>query len=182
MKKTQLFIVIFIIVIMISSVIGFVYTRPSSNNQDPNSFSYKNFKFNPTSNGGYQVDLNGKTFIFDNLPQDLININLPNFNLEGDKYYLIMNPIERDENLNYNLNKLGYTLNLLNIKPVLACINENGCKEDLPIKNCKNNAFYFKKNNLSKIYLQDKCIIIEGDNAEMSKSIDKINLKLAGIE
>src|SRR3989344_3709677 len=180
MKKAQLFIVLFIVVIMISSVIGFVYTNPNSD-QNINSFNYNNFKFDLTSNGKYQVNVNDKNFIFDYLPGDLKDIELLNFNLKDDKYYLITNYSEKDQNMDYNLNKLGYTLNLLGIKTVLACYNEEECNLDLPIKDCNNDAFYLKKSNINKVYLENKCIIIEGNPVSMSKMIDKVNLKLVGI-
>ena len=180
MKKVQLFVVIFIIVIMISSVIGFVYTEPEDNNS--NSFNYKGFKFILNSNSRYQADINGKLFIFDYLPNELINIELPSFDLDSDKYYLLINYTEKDQNLDYNLNKLGYSLSLTGKRANLACINEQDCDINLPVKNCEDNSFYFKKSNLNKIYLQDKCIVIESNNIEMSKLIDKLNLKIAGIE
>lgn len=182
MKKIQLFFVIFIIIVMISSVIGFVYTRPSNTNQNTNSFNYNGANFNPQQNGGYSVNVNGNNFIFDYLPNELNNIELPDFNLEANKYYLIFNATEYDNNLAYSLNKLGYTLKLLGIMVNTACINEQNCDSNLPIKDCSNYAFYLKKSNVNKVYLQDKCIILEGDNLGLSKLVDRINLKLVGIK
>lgn len=171
---------IFIVSIMIFSVIGFVYTSPDNNNQ--NSLDYKGFKFVLNQNNKYQIDINGNTFIFDYNPNDLSNIDVPEFNLEGDKYYLIVNYSDVDSNLEYSLGKLGYTLNLLGLRPVLACDNEQNCQENLPVKNCNSNSFYFKKSNLNKVYIDDKCIVIEGDTIGMSKSVDKINLNLINVE
>ena len=180
MKKSQLILVIFIVFIMITSAIGFVYVNPKDNNT--NSFDYKGFKFYLTNNAKYQVDVNNKQFIFDYLPNDLTNIEIPNFNLQNEKYYLLMNYTEKDSNLDYNLNKLGYSLNLISKRTNLACINEKECNQELPIKDCGDDAFYIKKNNINKVYLQDKCIIIQGDDIYISKVVDKINLKLVGIE
>src|SRR3989344_4734682 len=62
MKKRQLILAIFIIVIMISSAIGFVYTNDSN---DANTINYNGFKFKLTENYNYIVDIQGKQFIFD---------------------------------------------------------------------------------------------------------------------
>ena len=181
MKKSQLIIVIFIVVIMVSSVIGFVNVK-QDNNLNQNSIDYSGVKFNIDNNGRYQANINDKSFIFDYLPDEIKDINLPEFNVQGEKYYLIINYSEKDNNIDYSLNKLGYTLNLLGIRAIIACDNEENCNLDLPVKDCSNNAFYIKKSNVNKVYLQDKCITIEGDNLGISKIIDKINLKLAGIK
>ena len=180
MKKTQL-IVIFIIVIMISSAIGFVYINPDAN-QNANAINYKGFDFTLTSSGKYIVNIEGKEFIFDYLPDEIKDIEMPDFSLASDKYYLITNPLDKNENIDYSLNKIGYTLNLLGIRAVLACDIEQECDPNMPIKDCSNDAFYFKKSNVNKVYLQDKCLVIEGDETGLSKSVDKIDLKLANIE
>ena len=179
MKKTQVFVAIFILLIMIFSAIGFVYTNPDTNQ---NSLDYKGFKFVLNQNNQYQIDMNGNSFIFDYNPNDLSNIDIPEFNLEGDKYYILVNYSDVDNNLEYSLGKLGYTLNLLGVRPVLACDNEQNCQENLPVKDCNSNSFYFKKSNLNKVYLDNKCIVIEGDTTGISKSVDKINLKLINVE
>ena len=180
MKKTQIFVAIFILLIMIFSAIGFVYTNPDNANQ--NSLDYKGFKFVLNQNNQYQIDINDNSFIFDYNPNDLSNIDIPEFNLVGDKYYILVNYSDVDNNLEYNLGKLGYTLNLLGVRPVLACDNEQNCEENLPVKDCSSNSFYFVKGSLNKVYLDNKCIVIEGDTIGMSRSVDKINLKLINVE
>ncbi len=180
MKKSQLFLAIFIILIIISSVLGFV----SNSNNTPNTnndINYNGAKFTQDTQGKYQVNVNNNVFIFDYLPNDLSDIELPDFTLNQNKYYLIFNTTEKDDSITYDLNSLGYTLNLLGIKPILACVDEQDCDVNLPIKDCSNDAFYIKKSNINKVYLQDKCVIIEGDNTGLIKSINKINLKLIGI-
>jgi len=179
MKRAKLFMAIFIIVIMVSSVIGFVSLDKKNNTQN---YDYDGYTFNLDANGKYFVNINDKTFIFDYPPGDLSSITLPNFNLGNSKYYILINFLEKDENMDYSLNKLEYNLNTAGIRPVLSCINEEGCPSDVPIKDCSEDSFYFTKGNTSRIYLKDKCIVIEGSSTEMVKLVDKIDLKVAGIE
>ena len=166
---------------MVSSAIGFVYINPDAN-KNTNSINYTGFDFTLTSSGKYIVNIEGKEFIFDYFPNEIKDIETPDFSLASDKYYLITHPTDKNENIDYSLNKMGYALNLLGIRAVLACDTEEGCDPDMPVKDCSSDAFYFKKSNINKVYLQDKCIIIEGDEVSMSKGVDKIDLKLANIE
>ena len=178
MKKRQLILAIFIIIIMISSAIGFVYTNDSN---DTNTVNYNGFKFKLTENYNYIVDINGKQFIFDNLPNQLEDMELPEFSTLNTKYYLIINYSEKNGNIDYSINKLRYTLNLVNKKGILACANTEECNADLPVKDCTEDSFYLKKSSINKVYLMDKCVIIEGNDLELVRLTDKINMKLAGI-
>lgn len=161
---------------MVSSVIGFIYTP--KDDLDQNSIDYKGFKFEITTDGRYTTTLNGNNIIFDNNPLSLENINLPEFKMTQDKIYLIFIPEERDANLDYSMSKLAYTLQIKGIRPVLACSKEENCSNKLPIKDCNNTAFYFKKSNLTKFYKDSDCVVLEGDNLNIDKYVDKINLEL----
>jgi len=163
---------------MISSAIGFVYTNDSN---DANTINYNGFKFKLTENYNYIVDIQGKQFIFDNLPSQVEDIKLPDFSILNSKYYLMINYSEKNGNIDYSVNKLRYTLNLVNKKGILACANMEECNADLPVKDCTEDSFYVKKSNFSKVYLQDKCVIIGGSDLELVRLTDKINMKLAGI-
>ena len=45
---------------------------------------------------------------------------------------------------------------------------------------CQYNA-NFKKSEDTKVYKENKCVVVEGDNQGISKAVDKINLKLLNI-
>lgn len=180
MKKSNLILVIFIVFIMVSSVIGFIYTPNDDNSLNQNSIDYKGFNFELTTDNRYLLNINGNNLIFDNNPNDLQSISLPNLQITQDKMYLIFNPEEKDNNLDYSISKLYYTLQIKGIRGVLSCSKEENCSNNLPIKDCNSESFYFKKSNMTNIYKQDKCIVLEGDNLEINKYVDKINLELIG--
>ena len=69
-------------------------------------------------------------------------------------------------------------LKSLNVNIQLACSKQEGCDNNLPIKDCNEYSFYFVKGADTKIYKDNKCVVIEGDNLGISKAVDKINLKL----
>jgi hypothetical protein len=182
MKKLNLILVIFIVFIMVTSAIGFIYSPSENNDLNENSFDYKGFQFGITTNNKFITDINGNQIIFDNDPRNLENINLPNFQITQEKVYLIFNPEEKDDSLQYSISKIYYTLQIKGIRGVLACSTEKDCPNELPIKNCDSESFYFKKSNLTNLYKEDKCIVLEGDNINIDKYVDKINLLLMGIK
>ena len=176
MKKTQLFLAIFIIFIMITSVIGFLYTSDDnfSLNQNNNGLKQENLDFSFTTDGRYVININGNKIIFDYLPNDLKEVNVEI--IQKDKIYLLYDPNQEDSNLNYILSKLFYNLRNLDIITNLACNKEQECPSDIPIKDCNSDAFYFKKSNLTNIYKENDCVVIEGNDIELNKIADKIIL------
>ena len=180
MKKSNLILVIFIIIIMVSSVIGFIYSPSNNNDLNQNSIDYKGFNFQLTTDNRYVININGNNIIFDNNPSALEDINIPDFQITQDKIYLIFNPEERDDNLDYSMSKLYLTLQVKEIRPVLACSKEEGCANELPIKDCSSESFYFKKSNITNVYKDNNCIVLEGDNINLNKYVDKIDLLLIG--
>jgi hypothetical protein len=89
MKKSNLILVIFIVFIMLSSVIGFIYTPDGNQALNQNSINYKGFNFQQTTDNRYITDFNGNNIVFDNPPDKLEDIILPNFQITKDKIYLI---------------------------------------------------------------------------------------------
>jgi len=181
MKKLNLILVIFILFIMVSSVIGFIYSPKEKQDLNSNSIDYKGFKFQQTNDNRFTTNYNGNNIIFDYSPYDLENINIPELQF-NDKIYLIFDPNERDSSLDYIMSKIAYTLQFKGIRGILACSKEENCPGEIPIKDCNNEAFYFKKDNLSKVYKDSNCVILRGDNINLNKFADKIDLNLIGIK
>ena len=180
-KKSKLLLVVFIIFIMITSVIGYFSYNNQNQANNINIIDYNGFKFQTTQEGRWITSKNNINFIFDKLPSELENINLPNFQITQDKVYVLYNASNFNPGNDYSVGKLYYTLQNLGIRAVFACINEENCPTQYPIKDCSNEAFYFKLENTTKVYKDNKCLVIQGNNIGMSSIVDKINLRLLGI-
>jgi hypothetical protein len=180
MKKSNLYLAIFIVFIMVTSAIGFIYSPSEQNNLNENSLDYKGFNFQLTTDNRFVTGINGNQIVLDNNPNNLDNITLPIFQLTQNKVYFIFNPGEKDNSLEYSMSKLAYMLQIKGVRAVLACSKEENCPAELPIKNCDSESFYFKKSNLTNIYKDNKCIVLEGDNLNINKYVDKIDLALVG--
>ncbi len=122
--------------------------------------------------------------MFDYGPQELINITLPVEGINiGNKVYLAYKPGDKNTNLDYVLNRLYSVLTLLKIRPIISCYEEENCP-DIPVINCNSDHSVFKivKLNETKIYKEENCLVLQGDNIELNKIANKISLVLLGIE
>jgi hypothetical protein len=177
--NSKIILTLFIAFIMITSVIGFIWSSSPSEDSS-NVLDYNNYEFRNV-NGRYLLELNNHEYVFDNSPYEVSSVDFEDFNLESDKYYILFNPDEKDLNMEYSIQKLYLVLNSLGINVQLACSIEEGCDESLPIKNCDDHSFYFKKMSGAKVYKNNNCIVIEGDNDGISKAVDKIDMDLLNI-
>ena len=177
--NSKIILTLFIAFIMVTSVIGFIWSS-SSNEDNSNFLEYNGNKFKNV-NGRYVLELNSNEYIFDNSPYELSDINIGDFNIESDKYYLLFNPEEKDLNMEYSMQKLYLVLKSLGVNIQLACSRGEGCDSTLPIKDCNEYSFYFFKGEDTRIYKDNKCVVIQGDNLGINKAVDKINLKLLKI-
>lgn len=172
----KIIITLFIAFIMITSVIGFIWSSDSSgDNFEVLEYNNQQFKI---ANGKYLLDINGNEYVFDNSPYELNDFDFEQFNLESDKYYILFNPEEKDLNTEYSMQKLYLVLRSLNVNVQLACSKEEGCDNNLPVKNCDEYSFYLNNGDSTKVYKDNKCVVIQGNNQGISKAVDKINLML----
>jgi len=167
---------LFIAFIMITSVIGFIWSSDSSENNFE-VLEYKGHQFK-NINGKYLLELNGNEYVFDNSPYGLNGFDFEQFSLESNKYYILFNPVEKDLNMEYSMQKLYLVLRSLNINVQLACSKEEGCDNNLPVKSCEEYSFYMNKGDNIKVHKDNKCVVIQGDNQGISRAVDKINLML----
>jgi hypothetical protein len=63
-----------------------------------------------------------------------------------------------------------------------ACLSESNCEEDWPIKDCSNNFIIIKIANESKIYQEENCVFIEGNEENLTQMADEFLFWITGIE
>lgn len=161
---------------MVMSVIGFLYQPEESN-----VYKYNNNKFYKTESG-WLLKKDNQQYLFNYKVEELENIIIPYFNLNVKKVYILFDPLEMDNNIEYNINKLRFVLANVNIISILACIKEENCP-DIPIKKCNDpdTMIYFKNGNITKSYIDSNCLVLEGDAVSIGKEVDKLNLHLLNI-
>lgn len=188
MKKESFFskknmVSLFIIIIMVSSVMGFIWGRDSTDTQ-----RYNGYKFLLKNNRWIlNVDKN-KELSFNYLPQEVENINLSQdiVNSLSDKIEIDLTydidddfaqtiAIAQQEMAN-NLNNIYIRNGLTNETsyniPIITCTNAT---EQIPV-------IYIQKSNQTSLSFDNNCIIIEAQNEfDISRIIDRIIYTILGI-
>lgn len=167
-------------------MIGSVFTVFLSGTNE-NEIKYHNLKFTKT-NEGWLSYINNQKIVLMNNPKDLENIQIPNINLQdlnsAQKIYLSINPNENLEQVYAHFNT--------NIKPLLRTNVINSCTVDierctnLPLKTCVDASQFqkviiLKESNETKIEYKNNCLYLSGNQEELNKEIDKLNLILLGV-
>ena len=88
---------------------------------------------------------------------------------------------ESIENVALIASKLRQVLHSQGVIVVDACIKEDGCPDDMPIRDCSNEGFYFKLSENASVYKEDQCYVLEGNVQEINKEVDKINYIILGV-
>lgn len=63
-----------------------------------------------------------------------------------------------------------------------ACLEEENCEENLPIKTCEENFIIINEEENIKIRRENNCLFIEGQKEDLVKITDGVLLKIFGIE
>ena len=156
--------VIAIVVLMLSSTIGYVFKGGSNE-------KYGDFSFSRTDDGTWYTKVNGKQLAFHYFPSDLEDINLSNEIVDKMKntnmIYFTYNPESRYREdiamLGFELTNIlwqdfkiyatkGLTKNNTFNAPVIDC---NNATITIPV-------IYFNESNQTEIYLNNNCIVLNG--------------------
>lgn len=168
------FVGIFIIGLMILSTLNIMDTQDKTN-----KIKYKNHIFTK-QNDQWVTYIDNNAIAFKYNPLELENITIPNYNFYVSKLYLAYDPKDIS-NEQFIIQRAGSILQYFKIKPVLSCISEKDCP-DIPIVNCKDNdVLYLKYSDEQKIYIDDKCLVIQGTPEQQLMYLDKVFYSLLGI-
>jgi hypothetical protein len=184
-KKSKLgaILVFFIAFIMISSIIGFIYSGESD------TFKYKDIKFTRTQNQWSAV-INNRKMVFNYFPAEVEGINV-----SSDVITALLNKPEIDttsmvddmfaEEIALAQYNMALTLNNFNIYVRRGFTTNNTF--DLPIISCEDATFavpiiYFEQSNQTKVSMENDCIIAEArNNFDVLRVKDRLLYSILGI-
>ncbi len=178
-RRNNLIISIILILVISLSVFGIVANSFSSTNSSEFT-EYQGYKF--YSQGDFwALDMGDFSFVFKYLPSELDNISV-----EINELNLVTNyggnPLYFSSENSYSTYEIYQNLNQIVSKTQLACLTEEDCQEDLPIKTCEDNFIILKKSETNKIIQQDNCVFIEGTEEDLAKLTDLFLYKIFGIK
>ena len=156
-KKKQIVLGLFIVVIMVSSILGYALRGEEPQEQE-------------TVYQGFDYSL-----------EEVQNIEIGDFELITNKVYLAYVPEQNNANLQRAMNKVGAVLSAQGFRVVLACTEEEDCP-NIPLVDCSNEfqVVSFVESEYNKIYKEGNCIILECTSEEISKCADRFDYALLG--
>lgn len=177
-RKNQIIIGAILIIVMLGSTFGYAI---STLNRDDNSGSekveYNGYEFIGT-NGFWATSIGNYQFLFRYNPTEVERI-------EGELRYI--NSYSGVPLYIFTENDGAGVEIYRNLGNVVqrfqgACLEEEGCPENWPIKDCSNNFIIIKEANESRVYQQENCAFIEGPRENLTQITDGFLFKIIGIE
>jgi len=173
-KRNQLILGIILALVMFFSVIGYASQGATTNTK---LIKYKGFEF-IKQNNYWVLEKSGINFYFSSKPNELQDINTtlkPISNYVDEPLYIYSNDPEINTQIYLNFKKIA-----TRIQP--ACLENQTCKGDFPIKNCTKNFIIIQESNETSIKQKQNCVYIKGEKQNLLKLIDIFLLKALGIK
>ena len=113
-------------------------------------------------NGIWVTQIDDTVFGFKNLPSEVsdvdVNISIGLEQYVGKPLYFV-NP---NEGVNEVLSNIGQHV----LRYQEACLGNETCGDDLPVKDCGSNLIIFEVGNVTKVYQDENCIFVVGDSVK----------------
>lgn len=175
-KKDQIIIGTIMIGLLLISTLGYSFMSGDSDNKNSKTTEL-GIDF-LKENGYWKALLEGKSVMFQNLPSEVSDISV-DISLGLEQYLnqplYFVNPNRGASEVLNNIG--GYLLRYQEACDLLE-EGDNLCEGDLPVKDCENNLIIFRSGNETKVYQNNNCIYIIGDEI---KGADAFLYKLLDI-
>ncbi len=173
-KRKQIIIGVGLAFLMVLSVLGFAL-QGGNNQENDNSLDdviYNGFEFK-YNNGLWTLE----SFVFRYTPEQVPDIG---FDLkdatfyQGKPVYIYSESEEAELEVYTNLGLVAQRIQD-------ACIENEECFGDFPVKTCEDNFIIIKENNNSMITQDNNCVYIKGLQEDLTKLSDQFLFKILGI-
>ena len=178
-KKNQIWVGIIMISLLVLSTIGYSLIGGGGGGDSESYITENGIDFFYNS-GVWKVEINGVVFGFNYLPSEVSDVFVEgNYNLDeysGQPLYFV----GESENFVEILKNIGqYSLRYQE-----ACLDEELCDGDFPLKDCSFNIFIFQENDdamsisSGRVYQNESCVYFVGDPL---KTADAFLYRVLGI-
>ncbi len=173
-KKIQLFVGISIAVLLLLSTIGYFASELFGGDGEvqPSNLEYGGRTY-IRQNDILVLLVEDKPFYFANLPNESRGIYSDGAsfqNYSGKPLYIV--------NMQSSAQRILINLDGIYSRWQTACLEE-GCEENLPVKNCTDNLMVFMKANETRVEQNENCVFFYGD---FEKGVDAFSYGLLGIK
>lgn len=171
----------FVLLLFVFSTLGFVMQQNS--NEAKKTFDYNGLEFFQ-QDGNWGLVIDNKVYFFRYFPEELENMT-GDFNLNlVQKMYFVYNSSDNVDFSN-EMARLGGVLAKKEIILVKACVSEELCPENLPIRECNDEDIprvFFKLGNTTDAYDIQNCKVLEANSTlEMDKVVERVYYQLIGV-
>jgi hypothetical protein len=167
-----------LIVIMFMSVLGYAFYGQTDSEDSTKKLIYGDYEF-LISNGYYLLNLGNYQFGFRTNPKESlgeIQGNLNKLNAYSNKpLYIFTEDPQASNEIGINLGNMAQRIQF-------ACLEEENCEENLPIKNCSDNFISISKSEENLIKQEENCVFIEGKEEELIKVVDEFLYHVIGVK
>ena len=180
-KINALILGLLLIGLMVFSTVGFAFSGRSDNSTEKSVIEYNNIEF--IKEGDYwRSNIQGQEFYTMYNPEEVRDINFLNFltlqNYIQKPLYIVGDYPEPSSEVLRNLDSFILRFNQ-------ACLEEENCLEDFPIKNClKDNIIVFeeiKSGEGERALQEENCFFIKSSLANQTRYVDAYLFDLLGL-
>lgn len=171
-KRNQIIVSIVLVFIMFFSVLG--YSFQSQENSKDKKINYNGFEFN--NQNGYWV-LKDSSFVFKYNPLQIEESNSELKKLDNylnKPLYIFSENQEAELEIYTNLRSVVQRIQY-------ACLGNETCSENLPVKTCDDNFVIIKEAEKNEILQEENCVFINGDYENLTQLTDEFLFKIIGI-
>ena len=174
-KRNQFLVGGILALLMILSTLGYAFRNEFSGGTE--SITYNGFQFVKQGNLWF-TSVGSLQFAFRYHPAETENISSNFFlslnNYNGKSLYISSENYDAEIEIYRNLDQIV-------LRRQYACLENQTCEENFPIKTCIDNFIVIKEGNNSRITQQDNCVFIEGKKEELARMADKFLYKILGV-
>ena len=165
-RRNQIIISGILIFVMFFSVLGYGFL--GRDNQSSNKLDYNGYEF-IKQNEIWYLELGDFDFAFKNNPQEVEEITSqlkPLDNYLDKPLYIYSENKETEIEIYMNLQQIAQRIQY-------ACLNEDECEGDLPIKTCEENFIIIQKDEINEIVQENNCVFIRGKTEKLLELSDE---------
>ena len=180
-RKWGVIVGVLLIALMFLSVVGYSFLgNPSEEeSEEGNSVVYGDVEF-IENNGFWVAEIGGAQITLSKNPNKLEEIN---GSLDGiEKYYSKPLYVYFDDiSDNYAPLLIASNMQQFVERVAGACLYEEGCPEDVPIKTCEDNFIIVQEAEEISLRQEQNCVFIEGPTENLTEVADNFILKIVGV-
>jgi hypothetical protein len=176
-RFNQLLVGLVLIFLMILSTLGYALTGNQEESSSSEKVIYNGLEF-VNQNEYWTITINDIPFGFKYNPEE-IESTKTNLN-DISSYYSQPLYIESDDTL--STSEIYVNLNQIVQRMQNACLDEENCEGDLPVKDCTSNFIIIEEKEMASIVQNQSCVFIRGPKENLTMMTDQFLFKLLGIK